>query len=251
MLRKFILPLVTALVVAGAGTLYFTLRNQIRTVENNLKLSRGALQEKILEAAELESQVVTAREESVRQQRLAEKEAARAANLNQQIESLSQEAAKAGAAQNARMEEIGKLEAINRELHQQINSLRANAAPPGWQDRQTQLQSRVLELQAEITSLRKNDPKGAVEGQSRFTQPAGEIIRVGPGGSFVVLDYGRAKGAVEGQNLVLTRNQQAVGLVHLTHITEDFSIAQILNSTNTGDNLNVPDIHAGDKAHVY
>ena len=261
--RKYILALVALVAVAGAAALYFTLRNQIEIAQDNLTQSRGALQDKILEAMDLELQIVIAREESAQQQRLAEKEAA---DLKRRVESLSQEVAKAYAAQDARIEEIGKLETVNRELSQQVDTLKGAAAPVGWQDRLAYLQSRVLELEAELTSLRNSIPKAPLPGhslvpanpsnpatvpQSPFTQPTGEIVRVGPGGSFVVLDYGRAKGAAQGQTLVLTRKQQSVGLIRLTHITEDFSIAQILNSTNTGDNLNVPDIHAGDKAHVY
>ena len=263
---KFILSFAALLAMTGLGALYLTMRNQIRNIENSLILSRGALQEKILEAAELESQIVTTREESALQQRLAENETARASDFKQEIESLSQKIALAGSAQNAQSMQIRELGEINRELEQQIDTLRASAAPDGWQERLARVQSRVLELEAENASLRKNIPKVSFSGkdlsqtlpsdpatilQTRFSQPIGEVIRVGPGGSFVVLDYGRVEGAAEGLNLVLTRNQIAVGLVHLTHITEDFSIAQILNSTNTGDNLNVPDIHAGDKAHMH
>lgn len=264
--RKYILPIVTLLSATGLGALYLTMRNQIRNIENSLTLSRGALQEKILEAVELESQIAIAREESALQQRLAEDETARAWDFKQEIESLSQKIARAGSAQNAQSEEILKLGEINRELKQQINTMRASAAPDGWQERLARVQSRVLELEVENASLRKKIPMVSLSGknhsqalppdpatilQAGFPQPLGEVIRVGPGGSFVVLDYGRAEGAVEGRNLVLTRNQKVVGLVHLTHITEDFSIAQILTATNTGDNLNVPDIHAGDKAHIH
>ena len=264
--RKFILSFATLLAMTALGAVYLTMRNQIRNIENSLILSRGALQEKILEAAELESQIVAAREESALQQRLAENETTRASDFKREIESLSQKIALAGSEQNARSEEIRELGEINLQLKQQINAMRASAAPDGWQERLARVQSRVLELEAENTSLRKNIPKVSLSGKdlsqaipsdqatilrTRFLQPIGEVIRVGPGGSFVVLDYGRVEGAVEGRNLVLTRNQKVVGLVHLTHITEDFSIAQILNSTNTGDNLNVPDIHAGDKAHMH
>ncbi|MBC9866725.1 MAG: hypothetical protein F7O42_02405 [Opitutae bacterium] len=266
MRRKFILSLVALLTVTGSGALYFTLRNQMRDIENNLILSRSALQEKILEAVELESRIVTAREETALQQRLAEEEAAKASDFKQRVESLSEKIAQAGSAKASQSEEIRKLGESNRLLNLQINTLRASASPPDWQERQARLQSRVLELEAENTTLKKSPPKVSLSGiepsralpsdpaailQTRFAQPVGEIIRVGPGGSFVVLDYGRAKGAGQGQSLVLTRNQRAVGLVHLTHITEDFSIAQILTSTNTGDNLNVPDIHAGDMAHIH
>lgn len=264
--RKFIPPLVALLTLACSGALYFTMRNKMRDIEKNLFLSRNALQEKILEAVELESRIVTAREENVLQQRLAEEEAAKASNFKQRIDSLSDKIERAGSAQNSHNEEIRQLGVSNRKLRLQINALQANASPPDWQERLARLQSRVLELEAENTSLKKSPPKVSLSGKdfsqtrpsnpathllTRFAQPVGEIIRVGPGSSFVVLDYGRAKGAREGQNLVLTRDQTAVGLVHLTHITKDFSIAQILNSTNTGDNLNVPGIHAGDMAHIH
>ena len=80
--------------------------------------------------------------------------------------------------------------------------------------------------------------------------PVGKVMRIGPDGSFAILSYGRKLGAAEGQTLTLRRDQQTVALVSLTQITNDFSIAQILSSTNTGSSLSVPDIQVGDTAHL-
>jgi len=75
-------------------------------------------------------------------------------------------------------------------------------------------------------------------------------MRIRPDGSFAIISYGRKLGAAEGQTLTIRRNQQNIALVNLTQITNDFSIAQILSSTNTGKSLSVPDIQIGDTAHL-
>ena len=77
-------------------------------------------------------------------------------------------------------------------------------------------------------------------------------MRIGPDGSFAIINYGRQHGAAEGQTLSLRRQQQQqeIALVSLTNITNDFSVAQILSATNTNGNLSVAEIQVGDTAHL-
>ena len=144
-----------------------------------------------------------------------------------------------------------------------MNNLKASVPPQNWREQLNQLQSRHLELEAENASLKKSLASTvrsstvlrspASPGQSRqfqVLQPVGEVIRIGPDGSFAIINYGRQSGAAEGQTLSIFRGQQKVGLVSITQITNDFSIAQILSSTNTGRSLSVPDIQIGDTAHL-
>ncbi len=263
---SLVLRLITLLAVVIPAALYFRVNSQKQKIEDNLNLSRSALQEKLQEVAELEPRIVIAEENSATQQHLAEEEATKASSLQRKVETLSEKLRQTELAQNNHREEMGELQEINRQLRSEINTLRSRPTPPDLQEKLAQLQSQVLELEAENTSLKQSRPMAtlpdslplqphspdpAFSPSAQLPQPVGEIVRVGPGGSFVILDYGRDEGAVEGQNLALIRNQKVVGLVRLTQITKDFSIAQILSSTNTGDNLSVPDIHVGDKAHIH
>jgi hypothetical protein len=179
------------------------------------------------------------------------------------LDVLSQQVNETNAARERSEIEITRLNEANRDFQRRVNSLKASIPPQNWREQLNQLQSRALELEAENTTLKKSltpkpQPSTARERPTRPAQnpvfqslaPVGEVMRIRPDGSFAIISYGRKLGAAEGQTLTIRRNQQNIALVNLTQITNDFSIAQILSSTNTGKSLSVPDIQIGDTAHL-
>ena len=246
-----------------SGLLFFKVRSQKTGLEDNLNQSRAALQAQLAESAKLKSRALEAEESNKRTTRLAEEEQTIADGLKEQFDGLKQRAEESEAAQKRANNEVSMLSATNRDLQRQINNLKASIPPQNWREELNQLQSRLLELEAENTSLRRSldsswrnsqsqQSSSSTPSSSRSTglQPIGEVVRIGPDGSFAIISYGRHHGAAEGQTLSLWREQQKIALVSLTQITNDFSIAQILSSTNTGSNLSVPDIQVGDTAHL-
>lgn len=243
--------------------LYFQVRNQNLRVETNLVESRLALQEKLEELAALKSRVLNAEETSQTMTRKAEEAQLKTTGYKDQFDELQLRADEAEAARQRSEQEVSKLSASNRDLQRQVNALQASVPPKNWREELNRLQSRLLELEAENTSLKRSltssgqPASGSANAfannttpSARPTIPVGKVMRMGPDGSFAILSYGRQLGAAEGQTLTLRRDGQTVALVSLTQITNDFSIAQILSSTNTGGSLSVPDIQIGDTAHL-
>jgi len=263
MKASLLLRIVCLIGVILSGVLYVQVRNQNKLIEHNLNQSRQALQEKLKESAALKSRAFNAEELSKQMTELAEEEKSRTSGFKAEFDDLKKKSDEAGIARKRAEEEVARLSAYNRDLQRDVNNLKASVPPQNWREQLNQLQSRHLELEAENTSLKKSlastvrSPtelrSSASPGQSpqfQVLQPVGEVIRIGPDGSFAIVNYGRQSGAAENQTLSIFRGQQKVGLVSITQITNDFSIAQILSSTNTGSSLSVPDIQIGDTAHL-
>ena len=247
--------------VLTSGMLYFQIRNQKLQLEDNLNQSRSALQYQLSESAQLKSRTFQAEETCKQVTDIAEEERTKAAGFREQFEGLRQRAEAAEAAQERTEDELQSLKATNRDLQRENNNLQASVPPKNWREQMNDLQSRNLELEAENTSLRRSltsasqtanvtVPPPRPQGLDRPTQSVGEVVRIGPDGSFAIINYGRSKGAAEGQTLSILRNNQTIALVSLTNITNDFSVAQILSATNTDNGLSVPNIQVGDTAHL-
>lgn len=248
--------------VVLSGVFYVQIRKQKEQIENNLNLSRAAYQEKVQEMASLKSRTLQAETKSKQLNDQAEEERSKASGFEAQFDVLRGDVEDAQSKLKQAEEEVSRLGLYNRDLQREINNLKAAVPPQNWREQLNRLQSRLLELEAENTSLKKTlsaaggivtsrepaRPENLPAVQSQA--PVGEIVRIGPDGSFAIISYGRQSGAAEGQILAIHRGPQKVAVVSITQITNDFCIAQILSSTNTGENLSVPDIQIGDTAHL-
>lgn len=249
----------TAVVISGA--LFFQISDQKQELAHNLNHSRSALQEKISETASLKSRALEADEQRLAQIEIANEAIVARNEYKAQYDTLIAKVEEAKAERIEAENKISEINATNRDLQRQIYELKASFPPQNWREEQNQLQSRLLQLEAENTSLRNTFESANIKagGQYKIPTPSiaqvtrlpvGEVMRIGPDGSFAILSYGRKLGAAEGQTLTIRRDQRTVALVSLTQITNDFSIAQIVSSTNTGVSLSVPDIQVGDTAHL-
>lgn len=245
-----------------SAAFYVQIRKQQERIEDNLNQSRQAYQEKVKEGASLRSRALQAESKSGELIEKAEAELSRASGLEAQFDDLEGQLEIAEAHRKEAEEEVARLGIYNRDLQREVNQLKAAMPPRNWREQLNRLQSRLLELEAENTSLKKTlsavgarvattgPATGPTAVPSRAQAPVGEVVRIGPDGSFAILDYGRQAGAAEDQVLAIHRGAQPVAVVSVTQITNDFCIAQILSSTNTGGNLSVPDIQIGDTAHL-
>ena len=249
--------------VVTSGFLFFQVRTQKERLTKNLNQSRIALQDKLKESAALQSRVFKAESASGELTQLREESEIKTDSLKDQVEVLSQKANKEKLARERSESENIRLNELIRDLQREINKLKGSIPPQNWREQFNKLQSRALELEAENSTLKKSKYSNSQIPNTRKTPtrpaqsptvqnqtPVGEVIRIGPDGSFAIINYGRKSGAAEGQTLTIHRNEQTVALLKLTQITNDFSIAQILSSTNTGKSLSVPDIQIGDSAHL-
>ncbi len=250
----------TAVIISGV--IFFQIRTQKQKLSDNLSQSRSALQEKIFETASLKSRVLEADKQRLAQIEIANEATMTRDDYKAQYDTLITKTEETEAETIEAENKISEINATNRDLQRQIYELKAALPPQNWREEQNQLQSRLLQLEAENTSLRNTLESANINAGGHILDiprpsiaqvtklPVGEVMRIGPDGSFAILSYGRKLGAAEGQTLTIRRDQQTVALVSLTQITNDFSIAQILSSTNTGSSLSVPDIQVGDTAHL-
>ncbi|QXD22511.1 hypothetical protein F7C95_11155 [Opitutia bacterium ISCC 51] len=258
---SLLLRIICLVGVLVSGFLYLQVKKQKLRLDENLNISRLALQEELSQSAKLKSRTLYAEESSKQLQAITEEERAKATGFKEQFDQLKQRAEAAEAAQKQLEEELQNVNAANRDLQRENNNLEASIPPQNWREQLNDLQSRNLELSAENTSLRRSlssvnqnpalpPPASSFQTDPLPTQSVGEVVRIGPDGSFAIINYGRQHGAAEGQTLSLRREQQEIALVSLTNITNDFSVAQILSATNTNDNLSVAEIQVGDAAHL-
>ncbi len=260
---SLLLRIICLVGVLVSGFLYLQVKKQKLRLDENLNISRTALQEELSQSAKLKSRTLHSEESSKKLQAITEEERAKATGFKEQFDQLSQRAEAAEAAQKQLEDELQNVNAANRDLQRENNNLEASIPPQNWREQLNELQSRNLELSAENTSLRRSlssvnqsptlpPPVTTFESNPLPTQSVGEVVRIGPDGSFAIINYGRQHGAAEGQTLSLRRQQQQqeIALVSLTNITNDFSVAQILSATNTNGNLSVAEIQVGDTAHL-
>lgn len=258
---SLLLRIICLVGVLSSGFLYLQVKKQKLRLDENLNISRAALQEELSQSAKLKSRTLQAEESSKRLKAITDEERAKASGFKDQFDQLTHRAEAAEAAQKKLEEELQQVQAVNRDLQRENNNLEASIPPRNWREQLNELQSRNLELSAENTSLRRSlssvnqsatipPPNNNFAAPPPPTQAVGEVVRIGPDGSFAIINYGRQHGAAEGQTLSIHREQQEIALVSLTNITNDFSVAQILSATNTGGNLSDSVIQVGDTAHL-
>jgi arsenate reductase-like glutaredoxin family protein len=62
-----------------------------------------------------------------------------------------------------------------------------------------------------------------------------QLVRVGPGNSFVVINYGKSHGASANQRFEVKRGLDVLARVEISDITENYSVAQVLPETLSGN----------------
>ena len=90
----------------------------------------------------------------------------------------------------------------------------------------------------QLASARNGAVAPAAVGASTavFTSRAGRatILTVGPESSFVVLNFGSARGAELGQKLTVSQGTSEVATVLISDVRTNFSVAQVLPETVRG-----------------
>jgi hypothetical protein len=111
------------------------------------------------------------------------------------------------------------------------------APPPSAVDssvaerRITDLEQQLTELLARALAETPQEPETAPEA---FQPPPPRVVRVGPHDAFVVIDYGRQRGARPGEILRLARGTAELAQVQISDARPRFSLAQVLPATLKG-----------------
>ena len=182
-----------------SGLLYLQVRKQKLSLDENLNISRAALQDQLSHSAKLKSRTLQAEETSQQMEALAREEGAKATGFKQQFDHLTQRAEAAESAQKRGEEERKQLLARYHNLQRENNSLQASVPPNHWREQLTEMQSRILELEAENASLRRSlshFDRGIASSTSApheiidppKSHAIGEVVRFGPDGSFAIIN---------------------------------------------------------------
>lgn len=133
-------------------------------------------------------------------------------------------------------------EATTRGLGDEVAALRrdleasraSNASPQAVQA----YKSTIAELERQLASARNGTALPATRGASTavFTSRAGRatVLNVGPGNSFVVINFGSTRGARLGQKLNVSQGNAQVATVVISDVRASFSVAQVLPDSLRG-----------------
>ncbi len=259
---SLLLRIVALLALVGAFFLYIQSTGRQNRLEGNLAISRSILQNQLGENSQLESKVILAEREAVSALEQAEEERTKSVLYQKQYEDQKQLAIQAVSDVQAKADRHLRFEETIAKLQYQIREFQKDAAPNDWKNKVEHLRSRVLELEAQNSSLRNQlhneTPTTSVNETGSFTysSPIESLLntwlvsRVGPDGSFIILNYGRKFGATADQRMVISRNKMPVGRVIITQITNDFCVAQVISGTNSQSDQLSTGIQVGDLAKL-
>jgi hypothetical protein len=117
-----------------------------------------------------------------------------------------------------------EITALRRDLDE---SRRGNASPEAVQA----YKSTIAELERQLASARNGAalPTAAGASTAVFTNRAGRstVLSVGPQGSFVVVNFGSARGAQLGHKLSINQGNSSVATAVISDVRANFSVAQV------------------------
>lgn len=117
-----------------------------------------------------------------------------------------------------------EITALRRDLDE---SRRGNASPEAVQA----YKNTIAELERQLASARNGAALPAAAGASTavFTNRAGRstVLSVGPQGSFVVVNFGSARGAQLGHKLSINQGNASVATAVISDVRANFSVAQV------------------------
>jgi len=252
---SLILRVITAIAVLACVYGYWHTLEQRSKLENNLTQSRRTLQEKLqsLQRVETENDQLKAELQAERDQS-AELQA-RADGYQLRFEQALAELDKLRNAQGGN--DQSQLEAEIAQLRSALIEARTQSGDPSPYIRE------IAALRAELAELKSANTPGYTASNPTALAPTpatssvplpsaspgaplGKVVRVGPDGSFVIVDFGEVRGARKNRVLDAIREGTRVGRMRLTQVTNDFSVAQVLPDSNLNPNEPEPDIRAGD-----
>jgi hypothetical protein len=120
-------------------------------------------------------------------------------------------------------------------LRQDLSDSRTSNASP---EAVAAYKGTIAELERQLATARNGAAAPAAAGASTavFTSRAGRatILTIGPASSFVVLNFGSARGAQLGQKLAVSQGIDEVATLLISDVRTNFSVAQVLPDSLRG-----------------
>lgn len=93
------------------------------------------------------------------------------------------------------------------------------------------LEAKLGETEKNLEKAKKSTVPSLVSSRAYHAQ----LVRVGSGNSFVVINYGKTHGALTNQRFEIKRGVDVLARVEISDITENYSVAQVLPETLSGN----------------
>jgi len=92
-------------------------------------------------------------------------------------------------------------------------------------------ETKVGEMENDLAQIKNTAQPEFISSRAYHAQ----TVRVGPRNAFVVINYGKSHGALPNQRFEIKRGLDVLAMVEISDLTENYSVAQVLPETLSGN----------------
>ena len=235
------------LAIAGAiaaGTFYFKNKADFLSLDTDIQSLNANIKTERARAQTLQKETTSQAKTIQSQQTEIDKLSAEALLANNQLLQIQRENKRLGDERDAQELAERRLQKENSRLTQELNVLRATSVP---QDEIASYELQIANLERQILELQQTQAPHQLATTLPIAIPAdpslsGNVLTVGKGASFVVLDIGYSDGVRLQNELYVHHADTPIAKIQVTEVKENLSIARVLpeslvKTPQTGDSV--------------
>ncbi|MBD5779617.1 hypothetical protein IEN85_08925 [Pelagicoccus sp. NFK12] len=244
---KVITRTLQALAVLGAiaaGVFYFLAKNEYQSLDTNLQSLNASLKAERTRVQKLQKENAAQAETLAAQADEIQKLTADSLLANNQLLQIQRENKRLADERDAQEIAERRLQKENSRLTQEVNVLKATSVP---QEEIANYELAIANLERQVLELQQTQPLQQVSSILPSSIPAdpslrGNVLTVGKGASFVVLDIGYSDGVRLQNELYVQHADTPIAKIQVTEVKENLSIARVLpeslvKTPQTGDSV--------------
>lgn len=244
---KVITRTLQALAVLGAiaaGVFYFLAQNEYQSLDTNLQSLNASLKAERARVQKLQKENAAQAETLAAQADEIQKLTADSLLANNQLLQIQRENKRLADERDAQEIAERRLQKENSRLTQEVNVLKATSVP---QEEIANYELAIANLERQVLELQQTQPLQQVSSILPSSIPAdsslrGNVLTVGKGASFVVLDIGYSDGVRLQNELYVQHADTPIAKIQVTEVKENLSIARVLpeslvKTPQTGDSV--------------
>lgn len=244
---KVITRTLQALAVIGAiaaGVFYFLAKAEYQSLDTNLQSLNSTLRSEKAKSQKLQKEAASQTQTIESQATEIQKLTADSLLANNQLLQIQRENKRLADERDAQEIAERRLQKENSRLTQEVNVLKATSVP---QEEVANYELVISNLERQVLELQQTQPLQQVASNFPTAVPAdpslrGNVLTVGKGASFVVLDIGYTDGVRLQNELYVQHADTPIAKIQVTEVKENLSIARVLpeslvKSPQTGDSV--------------
>ncbi|MDQ8186894.1 hypothetical protein [Pelagicoccus sp. SDUM812002] len=244
---KVITRILQALAILGAiaaGVFYFLAKAEYQSLDTNLKSLNSSLKSEKTNTQTLQQENSVQAETIESQASEIQKLTADALLANNQLLQIQRENKRLADERDAQEVAERRLQKENSRLTQEVNVLKATSVP---QEEIANYELAIANLERQVLELQQTQPLQQATSVLPTSIPAdpairGNVLTVGKGASFVVLDIGYSDGVRLQNELYVQHADTPIAKIQVTEVKENLSIARVLpefllKTPQTGDSV--------------